>query len=126
MKSMMKILCLLVVVIASAACATKAGVEMRIREIRHSLQEGMTRAEVEEFYESCRIPYSFRTREDDRWTIPKFPWKAQDAVGYYGGIIRDVRTIYWALASEHITIDVEIDSKDRVSQVLVGKSYTAP
>lgn len=126
MKPMMILCRLLLVVIALAACATKAGVEMTIREIKQSLQEGMSRAEVEEFYESRRIPYVFTTREQDKWSIPKFPWKAQDAVGYYGGIIRNVRTVWWALASEHITIDVEIDSNNRVSQVLVRKDYTAP
>ncbi len=126
MRRMTRIALIALVLFPLLAGTCKAGDEMTFETVKKSLYEGMSKCAVEKFFESHDIEYVFRTRQEDRFTVPKFPWKAKDAVGYYGAVIRDVRTVWWALASEHITIDVEINSEGKVSQVRVKRAYTGP
>lgn len=126
MKQMTRLVYAVLILVALLTCACKGSDEMTVETIKQSLHERMSTCAVENFFESHQIEYVFRTREEDRFSVPKFPWKAKDAVGYYGAVIRDVKTVWWALASEHITIDVEIDSEGKVSQVRVRKGYTGP
>lgn len=99
---------------------------MTIEDIQNSLVVGMSRNQVESFFDDIGIQYSFTTREEDQAFEPKFSWKSEDAIGYYSAVIRNVGTAWWMLSSEHIQIQVEIDAQDKVSQVLVKKAFTGP
>ncbi len=86
----------------------------------------MDRRQVEQFFEEHDIQYGFITREQPEEMVPRFQWKSEDAVGRYKGFIRDVRRRWWFFARDHVSIEVEVDSTDRVTQVVVKPAYTAP
>ncbi len=117
---------LLLVTFVFATSSCKVNGNMMIEDIQNSLTVGMSRKQVESYFDDKGIQYSFTTREDDQAFEPKFSWKSEDAIGYYGALIRDVGTAWLILSSEHIEIRAEIDSKGKVSQVLVKKVYTGP
>ena len=109
-----------------SVCACSGAETMKHEDIHKALKEGMTTKDVISFFEENDIGYVFNSREQAERNVPRFPWKDPDAVGYYGGIIRDVKTHWLHLASEHIVIKVEVDSQGIVTQVRVEKAYTAP
>ena len=123
---MMRMLSLVALSGALLGSACDSEDEVKIKEIESSLAAGMGRQEVESFFDDHDIEYGFVSREQAEMRSPPFPWKDPDAVGFYAGTIRNVRTRWWMLASEHITVRVEIDPNDRVSQVIVKREYTAP
>jgi len=100
--------------------------EMKIKELRESLVLGMDRTEIEDFLMKNKIEHSFISREElsDFEGHPLFKWHSPDAVGRYQGIIRNVGFWWMALATENISIEVEIDSHDKVSHVLAESIYT--
>jgi len=119
-------LCIVIlsVVLLGGICAAEDRV--KLSEIQSSIVEGIDRQVVETFFQDHRIEYGFVPRASNDVRVPPFPWKHPDAVGFYVGTIRNVKTRWWMLASEHITIRVEIDPSDRVSQVIVRREYTGP
>ena len=100
--------------------------KMTVEEVQSRLREGMDRRQVEQFFEDHDIQYGFITREQSEEMVPRFQWKSEDAVGRYKGFIRDVRRRGWFFAREHVSIEVEVDSTGRVTQVVVKPAYTAP
>lgn len=119
-------LCLIVLTVALLGSACDSEDEVKINEIESSIVEGIDRQAVENFFQEQGIDYAFvpRSQVDDE--VPPFEWKSPDAIGIYAGLIRDTKTRWLMLASEHISIEVEIDSRDQVSQVVVKRAYTAP
>ena len=117
---------LLLLGVIFTTCSCKADENMTIEDIQNSLAVGMSRNQVESFFDENGIEYTFVSREDDKGRVPEFSWKAENAVGYYGALIRDVGTAWLMLSSEHIEIRAEIDAQDKVSQVVVKKAYTGP
>ena len=99
---------------------------MTHEDVHKALKEGMTAEEVVSFFEENGIGYVFNSREQAERNVPRFPWKDPDAVGYYGGVIRDVKTHWLHLASEHIVIKAEVNSQGIVTQVIVERGFTAP
>ena len=99
---------------------------MTVKEVKSHLRDGMDRRQVEQFFEDHDIEYGFITLEQSEEMVPRFQWKSNDAVGRYKGFIRDVRSRWWFFAREHISIEVEVDSAGRVTQVVVEPAFTAP
>ena len=99
---------------------------MTVEEVQGHLHKGMDRQQVEQFFEDHEIQYGFITREQSEEMAPRFQWKSEDAVGRYKGFIHDVRRRWWFFAREHVSIEVEVDSTGRVTQVVVKPAYTAP
>lgn len=100
--------------------------KMTVEEVQRHLHVGMERRQVEQFFEDHDIQYGFITREQSEEMVPRFEWKSEDAVGRYKGFIRNVRRRWWFFAREHVSIEVEVDSTGRATQVVVKPAYTAP
>ena len=123
---MSRMLCLLALGIALLGSECESEDKVKMSEIEAAIHEGIGRRSVEQFFQEHGIDYAFVTREQANNDVPKFEWRNPEAIGIYAGVVRDVRTRWWMLASEHIAIEVEIDSNDKVSQVVVKRAYTAP
>ena len=116
-----------VLLMLAGLVSCKTDEKMTIDEIRKVLHEGMDRQAAETFFTEHKIPYSFISRkkvdEDTLW-FPKWQWKSPNAVGVLGGRIRNGRTRWFIPTSENISITVEIDSRGKVTQVVVNPEYT--
>lgn len=123
---MSRMLCLLALSVALLSSACEPEVKVRMSEIEAAIHEGIGRYSVEQFFQEHGINYAFVPREQADNEVPKFEWRNPEAIGIYAGVVRDVRTRWWMLASEHISIEVEIDPNDKVSQVVLKRAYTAP
>ena len=115
----------LIICLAFVSACSATGV-MTHEDVHKALKQGMTTKDVISFFEENGIGYSFTSREEDKAYVPQFPWKDPDAIGYYGGIIPDVKTHWLHLASEHIAIQAEVNSQGIVTQVIVERAFTAP
>ena len=97
-------------------------------EIESQLVVGMHRSDVEAFFENHGIDYSFTSRETaDREVRPRFEWKSEDAIGFYGGIVRNLESnsdrLFFPV---RVHIRVEIDSQDEATQVLLERFQIMP
>ncbi len=126
MKMMIWRLCLVILGVGMLGSTCNAEGKVKLSEIQSAIVEGIDRQAVERFFDDHDIEYGFVRREKTEMRVPPFPWKHPNAVGFYVGTIRNVRTRWWMLASEHITIRAEIDPDGRVSQVVIKREYTAP
>ena len=98
--------------------------KMKIDEVRKALREGMDKQAVVAFFMQHGIPYGFGSREEVDMGVPQWQWKSPDAVGVVGGHIPNVRRRWLSPVSEGISIRVEIDSMNKVTQVVVEPTYT--
>jgi hypothetical protein len=92
-----------------------------MEEIRKALPVGMDRQAVEAFFNEHKIPHWCSTREEMKGGVPEWHRKSPDAVGTCSGRIDHVRDRY--PFEEGISIEVEIDSKGKATQVLVKPFY---
>ncbi len=125
-EAMMRMLCLMALSIALLGSSCESEDKVKMSEIEETIHEGIDRRSVEQFFQDHDIDYTFVPRAQADNEVPKFDWKNPEALGIYAGVVRDVRARWWMLASEHISIEVEIGPDDTVSQVVLQRAYTAP
>jgi hypothetical protein len=86
-----------------------------------------TSKEAEGFFYTQHLIAGFVTRADEARVSPKFPWSSDKAVGYYRSSTPNLGRSWscWLLCTESVEIDVEIDSDNLVSKVLIRRWYTS-
>ncbi len=97
-------------------------------EIESRIVPGSSRSDSEAYLESLTpvVWYDSRAEIEELDQIPDYEWRSTEAVGVLGARIRDVRTRYYMLASEHIEVRVEIDENDKVMSCHTFSSFTGP
>ncbi len=93
-----------------------------MEEIRKALRVGMDKQAVEAFFNEHKILYACSTRKEMKDAGPEWHWASPDAVGTCGGNIQHVRNRF--PFEEGISIEVEIDSRGKATQVVVKPFYT--
>jgi len=115
---------LLLMLSALPSCANE--IDMKIESLKNDIVVGMDWEDVARYLSANSVEYDFSSREQvDKYARPQFQWKSEDAVGIYAALIRDFDAKS-PVVSEHIAVKIEIDSRNKVTQVIVKKGYTGP
>jgi hypothetical protein len=97
-------------------------------DLRSFASVGTPRVDVERALQTNGAQFLYRTKSEieSEMRVPEIVWESPDSVGIYLGHIKDVRTLYYMLASEHISFEIEVGPAGLVTASRVFNSYTAP
>lgn len=68
--------------------------------------------------------YGFATKRAVDSEVPKFYWRSPRPKGLLRGVLPGRRMRWFVLAEERIEVEIEIDDRDRVAQVVTRKVLT--